>query len=129
MTSQIAQKNNSSLNDAVLDFGSIYNKYFTKISQRLAKLDRLSGFTRSADQNEELTQSFFAKVWEKKILNSFDPSKTQSKDPILTFLNNHVRTFFKNLKEREVREANAMGNLKENHRDSWSWSPISNKGT
>ena len=112
VTSQIAQKNNSSLNEAVLDFGSIYNKYFTKISQRLAKLDRLSGFTRSADQNEELTQSFFAKVWEKKILNSFDPSKTQSKDPILTFLNNHVRTFFKNLKEREVREAKVISDLK-----------------
>ena len=116
VTSQIAQINNSSSNEPVLDFGSIYNKYFTKISQRLAKLDRLSGFTRSVDQNEELTQSFFAKVWEKKILNSFDPSKTQSKDPILTFLNNHVRTFFKNLKEREVREANAMSSLKENHK-------------
>ena len=116
VTSQIAQINNSSSNEPVLDFGSIYNKYFTKISQRLAKLDRLSGFTRSADQNEELTQSFFAKVWEKKILNKFDPSKARSKDPILTFLNNHVWAFFRNLKEREVREANAMGNLKENHK-------------
>ena len=67
MTSQIAQKTTSS-NDAVLDFGSIYNKYFTKISQRLAKLDRLSGFTRSADQNEELTQSFLPKFGKRKYL-------------------------------------------------------------
>lgn len=116
MTSQIAQKNNSSLNVTVLDFSSIYNKYFTKISKRLAQLDRKSGFTRSADHNKELTQSFFAKVWEKKILDKFDPSIARSKDPILTFLNNHVRAFFKNLKEREVRESNAMGNLKENHK-------------
>ena len=101
------------IDKTALDFSTVYKKYFTKVKQRLVQLDYKSGFTRSNDQIEDLTQAFFTKVWEKNILNSFDPKKAKSKDPILTFLNNHVRGFFKNLKEKEVREANAIEALKE----------------
>ena len=98
---------------AALDFSTVYKKYFTKVKQRLVQLDYKSGFTRRGDQIEDLTQAFFTKVWAKNILSSFDPTKAKSKDPILTFLNNHVWGFFKHLKEKEVREAKGMENLKE----------------
>ena len=98
---------------AALDFSEVYKKYFPKVKQRLVQLDNKSGFTRTNDQIEELTQAFFTKVWANNILNSFDPNKANSKDPIRTFLNNHVWGFYKNLKEREVREANAIEALKE----------------
>ena len=99
---------------AALDFSKVYKKYFSRVKQRLVQLDNKSGFTRTNDQIEDLTQAFFTKVWANNILNSFDPNKAKSKDPILTFLNNHVWGFFKNLKEKETREANNMKELKQN---------------
>ena len=98
---------------AALDFSEVYKKYFSRVKQRLVQLDNKSGFTRTNYQIEDLTQTFFTKVWANNILNSFDPNKAKSKDPILTFLNNHIRTFFKNLKEKEVREVNNMKELKQ----------------
>ena len=99
---------------AELDFSEIYKKYFTKIKRELVKFDNKSSFSRTNDQIEELSQAFFTKVWANNILNSFDPNKAKSKDPILTFLKNHLRTFFKNLKEMETREASKMKELKQN---------------
>ena len=75
---------------AALDFSEVYKKYFSRVKQRLVQLDNKSGFTRTNDQIEDLTQAFFTKVWANNILNSFDPNKAKSKDPILTFLNNHI---------------------------------------
>ena len=91
MTSQIAQIKVSLIDKAAIDFSIVYKKYFTKIKQRLVQLDYKSDFTRSNDQIEELTQAFFTKVWEKNILNSFDPKKAKSKDPILTFFLKHLK--------------------------------------
>ena len=101
------------IDKTALDFSTVYKKYFTKVKQRLVGLGYKSGFARTNDQIEELTQAFFTYVWEKNVLNSFDPRKAKSKDPIFTFLKNHILGFYRNVRKKEAREANAMKNLKE----------------
>ena len=67
---------------AALDFSEVYKKYFSRVKQRLVQLDNKSGFTRTNDQIEDLTQTFFTKVWANNILNSFDPNKLLGTDKL-----------------------------------------------
>ena len=101
------------IDKAALDFGVVYTTHYPKIKQQLVKLDYISGFKRPKDQIDDLAQAFFTKVWEKKILNLFDANLAKSKDPILAFLYNHLRTFYKSVRSKQIRESNGNKNLKE----------------
>jgi len=114
MQIQQPQKKVGFISKAALDFSVVYKTYFSKIKQKIAKLGNKSGFVRSNDQIEELAQAFFAKVWEKNILSKFDPNRSKSKDPLLTFLNNKVWGFYRDTVKKQVRENNGVQKLKQN---------------
>ena len=113
MQIQQSQKKVGFISKAALDFSVVYKTYFSKIKQKLAELGKKSGFVRSNDQIEELTQAFFTKVWEKNILSKFDPNRSKSKDPILAFLNNQVWGFYRDTVKKQAREYNGGQKLKQ----------------
>ena len=96
-----------------LDFSSVYLTHFTKIKASIAKLDQLSGFKRTADQIDELTQDFFTKVWAENLLNQFDSARAKSKDAVLAFLYNHLRNFYSSKRTKEMLDAETKKQLKE----------------
>ena len=98
------------IDKAALDFTNVFTAYKDKIKKELQNLDFKSGFVRQEDQMEDFVQAFFTKVWDKKILHLFKINKTlKSKDPILTFLRGHLRTFYKSVKSPEIRNDRASG--------------------
>ena len=91
----------------------MYLSHLSKIKACIRKLDHKAGFKRSTDQNDELAQDFFTKVWADSILDYFDPSRAKSKDAILAYLYNHLRNFYSSIRTKEIRYAETKRRLKE----------------
>jgi len=97
------------IDKVALDFTNVFTAYKDKIKKELQNLDFKSGFVRQEDQVEDFVQAFFVKVWDKKILQSFDGKLSKSDDPILTFLKYHLRAFYKSVKAKELRSDRSSG--------------------
>jgi len=95
---------------ASLPVDLIYSTYFGKNKKELAKsiiarsirrLDRSVGAQHQSDEIENMAQEFFTWILEKNILESYDSQRANSKDPIYTFLFNHLRNFYQSNKRKE----------------------------
>lgn len=83
------------------DSSAIYFTYLPKIKAGIVKLDKLSGFKRKSAELDELALDFAIHVLEKNLFSEFDYSRAKSKDPIFSFLFNHLRNFYRDVKNKE----------------------------
>ena len=117
INSSVIKKDAYQLNTLINDFSALYKVYLPKIKKCIYKLDASAGYKRSEDGIEDIAQGFFAEVWEKKRMDNFDIKRAKkSKDPILTFLFNHLRNFYRSKRTLDLKENDTKKQLTEENK-------------
>ena len=107
--------NKKCLNNNTLDFTKVYSNYFSKIKSQIKSLDRSNLYSRNNESLEDLTQGFFVDLFHKNSLSKYDLSRAAGKDPVLTFLRNHLRNYYRlkyNQEMKDKRISNEISTVK-----------------